>query len=861
MEALQYIYTSWKNGDSTEKGYMIYSRSLGISDAECTAIKDAMQYLAPKELMPAPTPQEIADIFPYAFSYFILPTGRGCVAQSTYLGKDYSGRYGNYIIYALIFEKDELPCRPAELFAESFMKTAMTDEELNAPSPVPPLPPLAIEEFASVINDDQLTEFLYDKEEEFAQLISMVLAARDLGIPFYLNDVRENLVLWSAALQRILPPQLATQFTFNTYVGDHEFMRSPRARDEGLNFHLIGVRPDANYFNYATESRSNRQIVMDFLGGYMTQGFLPSPFSQAMASSITMDYETIDSFGEFIEATSLREISTKLEDAYLYYQLLQNDEFEFTEEGLQALLNFGAAYCSDAINTDIGSKLLVKCQEEHWTLSKDLLIAFWSFICKHAGFMIFTLYDLFTDTIYQYAGDANGPCVQLAELVNAVKDETPQQYQAYLDYLNSAATIDHLLLYLNGHGNPYTMGFYITWLQENYSFSDGLADGQPISKLMIVLLNNLAHISGCEKQMLDILLAAADNRVLFENILRVFLHTLKEDNQLEKLCSAYRDANASLSERQLDQFERLLLDAPGATPLAIRLSAQKIASANDPAEAFWRFYHNQRARISSDSNFSIGPMVLACLEHVEEKRRDDVAIEMLNKLDHNLFTGRKVIKALTDSINACSVKELSKMESSFLLRVGQLREKADSDGLEKLQAVYLGKCLEESNAQRRRPVSLSEELADSGISLETLDRPDYEAYVKHYLDEYFVLLQNMEDLPVLLRIFYHEEFFSGTADDLISIIKKLEKRDDKRWARVLCWTCVYVVAADRDDQAAEALYKPLVRYLRTIKEDDIMDLRHAMTQHIPSTKFEYLFDEVRRKEGFTERLGNLFHKK
>ena len=23
MEALQYIYTSWKNGDSTEKGYMI----------------------------------------------------------------------------------------------------------------------------------------------------------------------------------------------------------------------------------------------------------------------------------------------------------------------------------------------------------------------------------------------------------------------------------------------------------------------------------------------------------------------------------------------------------------------------------------------------------------------------------------------------------------------------------------------------------------------------------------------------------------------------------------------------------------------------------------------------------------------
>ena len=50
MEALQYIYTSWKNGDSLDKGYMIYSKSEGITDRECAAIKSAMQYLVPKEL-------------------------------------------------------------------------------------------------------------------------------------------------------------------------------------------------------------------------------------------------------------------------------------------------------------------------------------------------------------------------------------------------------------------------------------------------------------------------------------------------------------------------------------------------------------------------------------------------------------------------------------------------------------------------------------------------------------------------------------------------------------------------------------------------------------------------------------------
>lgn len=164
MEALQYIYTSWKNGDSTEKGYMIYSRSEGISESECTAIKDAMQYLAPKELTLTPTPQEIADIFPYAFSYFVLPTGRGCVAQSTYLGKDYSGRYGNYIIHALIFDINDLPCRPAEFFAEPYIKTAMTQEELDAPSPVPPLPPL--HGFIFIIDPLTLNQFAMDVEDK-----------------------------------------------------------------------------------------------------------------------------------------------------------------------------------------------------------------------------------------------------------------------------------------------------------------------------------------------------------------------------------------------------------------------------------------------------------------------------------------------------------------------------------------------------------------------------------------------------------------------------------------------------------------------------------------------------------------------
>lgn len=861
MEALQYIYTSWKNGDSTEKGYMIYSRSEGISEAECGAIKDAMQYLAPKELTLTPTAQEIADIFPYAFSYFILPTGRGCVAQSTYLGKDYSGRFGNYIIYALVFDIDDLPCRPAELFAEPYIKTAMTSEELAAPSPVPPLPPLEISEYASVINDDQINEFLFDKEDEFAQLISMILAARDAGVPFYLNDSRENLVLWSAAVQRILPSRIAKKFMFNTYIGDHESMRSAKAKEQGLNFHLIGVRPDANYFNYATECKSNRHVVMDFLGGHMTQGITPNSYAQAMAASITFDCEEVDSFGAFVDSTDFSEINGDLQNAYLYYHLLKNDEFEYTPENLKAVIAFGTTYCSESDNSDVGSKLLVKCQENNWLLEPDALPLFWGFVCKYSSFMIFTLYDLFTDTIYQYAGEAGEPCTALEALVEAVKNEAPQQYREYLDYMNTASSIEHLLLYLTDHGNPFTNSFYMTWLLQSYPFAGGLTNGQPVSKLFLILLKNITHIKDCEKQMVEIMLATAENPELFDNVLTVFTKSLNDAGRLEQLCNKYVEVTDSLTDKQLNQFERLLLESPGAAPIATRLCARKIASARSPEDEFWRFYDNQRSRIAANAGFAIDPMIYSCLNNVDDKNREDVAIDIMRKIGPSLISDSDTIKLLTDTINQCSVKTLSKMDRSFLQQVGQLREKVDKTGLEKIKAVYIGEMLTSDNAQRKRPVSLSGELEKAGISLESFDKSDYEAYLKNYFDEYFVIIKVAEDVPAFMKIFYNSRHFSNFVDDYISIIKKMEKKETERWKRFLSWTGIYLVTAEKSDQAAEELYKPVIRYMRSLDDDELRDIRHLMIQDIPSDRCEYLFDEVRRKEGLSQKLGNLFHKK
>lgn len=161
----------------------------------------------------------------------------------------------------------------------------------------------------------------------------------------------------------------------------------------------------------------------------------------------------------------------------------------------------------------------------------------------------------------------------------------------------------------------------------------------------------------------------------------------------------------------------------------------------------------------------------------------------------------------------------------------------------------------------KRPVNLSGELAQTGISLKSVEKSDYEAYIKNYFDEYFVLLQASEDVPALMRIFYHGRYFSNFIDDYISVLKKKAKKETERWKRILAWTCVYLVTAERSDQAAEELYKPIVRYLRSLDEDRLLDVRQAVIQDVPSSRCDYLFDEVRRKEGFVEKLGGFFHKK
>ena len=103
MKVLQLIYTSCKKGMSGDAGFGTYSMSEGISNEEKREIEGIVAYEQTQEAkkIKKPTESQIEnpELFPVSFIFFRLNSGRFCIAQSKYIGLDYSDRYGNFFAH------------------------------------------------------------------------------------------------------------------------------------------------------------------------------------------------------------------------------------------------------------------------------------------------------------------------------------------------------------------------------------------------------------------------------------------------------------------------------------------------------------------------------------------------------------------------------------------------------------------------------------------------------------------------------------------------------------------------------------------------------------------------------------------
>lgn len=262
-QASQLIYTSWPNGNSPKKGYMVYSKSKDITPEEEAEIVSTFRYVAPQGLPFAPTKEQVKELFPVMYGYVKLSSGKYVIAKSTYIGQDYTKRYGNYIIHALVFDKKAesliLPLYDSDIF-----RSCLTDEELCAPQAPDYLPTLSL-------NDEMNPLSPYQGDKDFlASLLDIVKMTFQSGKKLNLYIEKEDISQIIKYLYYLLPESLKDKFFFTTYSSGDAKLLSALVRlktsssQTAMNPMFVSVSKD-NYKNVLKNPENTSLLFVETL--------------------------------------------------------------------------------------------------------------------------------------------------------------------------------------------------------------------------------------------------------------------------------------------------------------------------------------------------------------------------------------------------------------------------------------------------------------------------------------------------------------------------------------------------------------------------------------------------------------------
>ncbi|MET9730791.1 GTPase-associated protein 1-related protein [Streptomyces sp. NPDC006458] len=239
----QLYYTSCERGLSGFSGFQFNAVSPGVTAEAMHTVESLAGYDPPRTLAESETSEQLARC-PVTLCFSPAPPGPGSAQGTTlvnvrYVGRDSARRFGNYFAHALHSPsaKDFAAACGGRLAIELWgspvwTATVSARPELpplggdRGPVPAGPLDARAVGEFlAGRRHADQLEQLLAAAFQALAGGPSVVLVDRST----------ERIAHWFAAVSFLLPPALARQLSFSTYM-----LRPTRGRH-----HLIGSVPEA----------------------------------------------------------------------------------------------------------------------------------------------------------------------------------------------------------------------------------------------------------------------------------------------------------------------------------------------------------------------------------------------------------------------------------------------------------------------------------------------------------------------------------------------------------------------------------------------------------------------------------------
>lgn len=244
MTILQHHYTS-----SEGKGFQTSAVSSALDKDTILFLERVGVYIPPLSLPSRPTEEEIKN-FPVSLSYYVLEDRKSAIIHSVYIGKDYSGRFGNYFSHSLVtddYANDMKNLLPIQLWGSP---TWVTKEGSS-----PELPPLSKVEAGSFMTWDAIFNFVAtnDRLLRLSHLLTAAKESLKTKKRIIIVDSNQNIALWIAAVTFGLPRHLAQQISFTTYT------KNPYS----IEALICGTTSDSD-FHFSAQEIEYEYFVFDF---------------------------------------------------------------------------------------------------------------------------------------------------------------------------------------------------------------------------------------------------------------------------------------------------------------------------------------------------------------------------------------------------------------------------------------------------------------------------------------------------------------------------------------------------------------------------------------------------------------------
>ncbi|MFI0372432.1 hypothetical protein ACH35V_31595 [Actinomadura sp. 1N219] len=229
--AWQLHYTSARRGPTGRAGFQFVAETPGLPHGVRAGVTPYLSYRPPPDAPLSPDDTELGE-FPVSLLYDQVD-GRPLLLRCRYLGRDYSGRYGNFFAHAVVAEPDELEgLRPAELWHAPHWTHDPAPEtvldRLDELTPGAALDPEALAAWLAVSGPGDPYALLGHLVDAVADVLG-----RGHGRVVLVSGDVELIARWIAVVSYSLPVAAAARLSFVTYTAD----------PDGAAQRLVGTTP------------------------------------------------------------------------------------------------------------------------------------------------------------------------------------------------------------------------------------------------------------------------------------------------------------------------------------------------------------------------------------------------------------------------------------------------------------------------------------------------------------------------------------------------------------------------------------------------------------------------------------------